>query len=592
MGESLRRFRRLPEYEPARRDTEVSSGLKRVAAGHAIRTAPTKRMRVSAEQEMDEMGCGADVGLMRGSTIVGRMSDFHRVLVESTMSPTPTQVTMQASVLRALAPLMYAGDWAVHKKAIKEHMRVTPESDRSVHVLECPRRFGKTLSSAQIAAMVLLSFEGIRMCVISTGDRVAGYFIQEVTNVLRQLSASGLGRPCKIEYTQKGIDVVFTDERGIKYRNTLLSVPAVVDSIRGITVQFWFADEANFMDPEIFYKIIFPLLKVGGTVLLCVSSPNSSSYGPSATLWNARMPNGELCVHRMNISLICEECNKRGMKDCPHNTHVVPQWHDAGVKGVIERLYANANGAYRQEIQGQMDAESIDAFDPVTFEHMAKPDHSAKWPSHIDVILVGFDPSGGGKLSNDAAAAVYLDNQTGKFIVSLILREAWAQYFHLCDHPHGIRVEFHVSRCTRYDIQLKPLGKIPHGAKRQTGRVRVEPLPHTVAKDDGPPHDHDHDGAGRPGHHHVLLDRAVAEPPQHVRERVRNRLAFFGERQLCQVLVCQVQRRSTSQNIEWVRWWRGLLTSRALVSHVRRPSRCMTVRPKVSRACRALRKEI
>ena len=411
-------FRRPPVYHPARASERPCVGLKRAASGLSLSTAPTKRLRLAAQESADAFGGGPDVAMMRGAAIVRRMTEFHQTLVRSNTSPTPAQVLMQSNVLRALTPLMFAADWAVHKNAIKEYMHVTPESDRSIHVFECPRRFGKTLSSAQIAAMVLLSFEGIRMCVISTGDRVAKYFIGEVATVLRQLTAAGMGRKGKIEYSQTHIDITFTDERGVSYKNTLISVPAVVDTVRGTTAQFFFADEANFMDMDIFFKVIFPLVQVSGTILLCASSPNSSTVGPSATLWNAKMPNGELCVHKICITLVCEACKKRGITTCPHNQHVLPPWHNAGIRTVIKRLYESAGDAYRQEILGDGSADSVDAFIPSTFEHLSNPARAVPFPSCIQVILVSFDPSGGSKFSNDSGAAVYLDDETGNFVVS------------------------------------------------------------------------------------------------------------------------------------------------------------------------------
>lgn len=559
--------RPLPVYQSAVAYEPQSRGLKRAAEDHTLHTACTKRQRTDAHSVSYRGRGGApDVATMRGAGIIRSMMEYHQMLVDSDTSPTPAQVMMQSSVLRALAPIIFAADWKVHGRAIKEYMGIQPGRDLPIWVFQCPRRFGKTLSSAQIAAMILMSFEGITMCVISTGQRIAEAFVGEVQTVLNNLVSRGTGRRCKIACAATGISVTFTDEKGVEYTNELISRPAVVDTIRGTTAQFFFADEANFMDIDIFFKVIFPLLRVMGTVLLCVSSPNSSSTGPSATLWNAKFRDGTSVVNRIDVTVVCPKCKERGVSDCPHNQSVVPPWHNQGVNEMIEALYKTAQGAYRQEILGLTDGESIDAFKPEMFDPLVDPLRRSVFPPCIRVVMFSFDPSGGSKLSDDAGAAVYLDEATGKFVVSrLVLLSGSSsarrtrngpQHCYLGKHQHHKRVELQVPRCGRQDrvkVSRRHLSQVSH---RCTPRVRAEPVGNAGVVHDCPPHERKHGHGSGPGHHDALLVHAVSKAVHELAVCFRNHLGPVRQRHLARVQVRKAQTWPSAQYVKYV--WDGI----------------------------------
>lgn len=347
----------------------------------------------------------------RGTIVLRRIVVNSRYLP---MEPSDLQTIMQNSMLRSLVPILYKTDFKTHKALIFKRLGLSMANARSKVAISCPRRFGKSVGVAMIVALALCHMEGVKVMVISTGDRIAKAFVKLVyANMPRIPGASPATR-----VTEKGMRVeIESVVDGAGVMNELISVPAVEDTVRGTTAQWIIVDEAAFVEPGVFDNVVYPLCSVNDSCLVCISSPPKEADNSFNAMFEKKLPNGSLVFEVVRVSTMCAACIEARRVACPHIADPRPHWQsDEG----IEELRALMSGnAFRREIAGSGENDDIKAFNMIDITHVFKTwkalytAQPVRPPAQVanpvrpayDFIFVGMDPSGGGTNSRTAITA-------------------------------------------------------------------------------------------------------------------------------------------------------------------------------------------
>lgn len=175
-------------------------------------------------------------------------------------------------------------------------------------------------------------------------------------------------------------------------------------------------EEAAFMPPPIFIKIVLPLLEVANAVLLMITTV-TNKYSLFHKVTEKRMPDtGEMIFNKLVIRLQCERCRKL-RKRCVHNLHLLPHWKSVGKFQINSVLYGEENEETRQQeslgITDESEGGFIEAWWIDRLQKEPRFRHNIEMPPNYVHICV--DPQAGGA-SGYAFTAVTLFQ--GRFIVS------------------------------------------------------------------------------------------------------------------------------------------------------------------------------
>lgn len=155
-------------------------------------------------------------------------------------------------------------------------------------------------------------------------------------------------------------------------------------------------EEASRLDEAVFKEVVLPLLAVQDTVMLAISTPMDENNFYSVML-EMKKPNGELLFNVLQITLLCDACQKEGKIECPHKNEL-PAWKSGERQEMIASLMANDRNLYIQENLGIVVKRDASAFDKAGVDRFADPSSHfsvASGPSP-PVLYVCIDPAGGG----------------------------------------------------------------------------------------------------------------------------------------------------------------------------------------------------
>ena len=89
-------------------------------------------------------------------------------------------------------------------------------------------------------------------------------------------------------------------------------------------------EEAAYVDPDFFYETVAPLLLVGVTSLICISTL-TSEINFYTRLFKMKDPiTGLPIFSQLQVVLACHACRDKGeAAQCKHMLHLVPQWQSS-----------------------------------------------------------------------------------------------------------------------------------------------------------------------------------------------------------------------------------------------------------------------
>ena len=154
-------------------------------------------------------------------------------------------------------------------------------------------------------------------------------------------------------------------------------------------------DEAAHIHPDLFYKVIAPILQMKNTALFALSSPEGSQNYFSKLI-NLKI-DGKPLFRICDCQMICEECRKLEREKQILCNHVkqTPPWLSKKRTGRLMLLYLSDPATAIKEYGGIIEDEFVPCFDRVLLQRMFNNPHIST-KSSPQYIYITIDPSGGG----------------------------------------------------------------------------------------------------------------------------------------------------------------------------------------------------
>lgn len=180
-------------------------------------------------------------------------------------------------------------------------------------------------------------------------------------------------------------------------------------------------DEAAHIDDKLFFKVIVPILTVGDTALLALSSPVDSSNHYSKLMNLRDEDTGEPFFEVVQCGQMCDHCKEfletdplRAMM-CDH-IKTIPPWLDGRKQRRMKQLYKLDPATGIQELTGIVTDAYQACFDSLLLDITFGMEPVQGIPSKPKMIFISTDPAGSGR-SDMAIASGYYD-AAGNFVVS------------------------------------------------------------------------------------------------------------------------------------------------------------------------------
>jgi hypothetical protein len=186
-------------------------------------------------------------------------------------------------------------------------------------------------------------------------------------------------------------------------------------------------EEASFIPPELFQTIIVPLLGVGGTAVLGISTPQGEDNYYSELVDLVDIYDNKPIFKTIHVRQACQACIDNDIADkCKHLRDQLPSWKPIGNQDKVEAIMGAANkDTFIRENQGVIKGSSSCVFRKKTIEKFAsRPFYEfTRKPS---IIYIGIDPSGGGDQSHYAFVSMAVENN--QYVVSFVCLFIFSRY--------------------------------------------------------------------------------------------------------------------------------------------------------------------
>jgi hypothetical protein len=102
-------------------------------------------------------------------------------------------------------------------------------------------------------------------------------------------------------------------------------------------------DEMAYIDPELFYEVILPLIGVNRTRILGISTPTGESHNFFQRMIELRYPNTDDPVFKtIIVELVCKRCKRLKLyHSCRHMMHKSPPWKGSEKMEITKLIYGD-----------------------------------------------------------------------------------------------------------------------------------------------------------------------------------------------------------------------------------------------------------
>lgn len=181
------------------------------------------------------------------------------------------------------------------------------------------------------------------------------------------------------------------------------------------------AEEAAFMPPDLYYKVIAPTLQTEGTCFIGITTLNEDPENFISVLKRLKMPDGQQIFHCIEIEMTCKRCKELGKEiTCNHKEGDKPWWLKQNRIESIEIIMKQGNEEdFMREIKGiQMDNSNIKVFDENLLNNLLINENQLiNLKEDPNFIIISIDPSGTGKCDYAISSCIY-ERHSSKMIVS------------------------------------------------------------------------------------------------------------------------------------------------------------------------------
>jgi hypothetical protein len=289
------------------------------------------------------------------------------------------QREIHVRLLAALMQTIFRGEASLYEPELRA--RYGFESiHQKAHAVMMSRRMGKTMASVLLCVAVLRHVENVTILIIANSFRAARLFNEQIALVLKEMGHTKLDPE-----NQECIGLRF----GPSDHRRVWALPGKsTDQLRGIGGNFVIIEEAAFVPLATIKQVVAPILRVGKTAILAIST-----LGNESNNYFNRIIKLDLFKSYV-ISLVCDDCLAAGIdKDtCPHRQDMVPPWHDKGMDTLMKALIDDED-TYAKEnlgIVGKRDVDSHVFGSDLVESFLRKPRHDL--PSPVRYIFMIVDP--------------------------------------------------------------------------------------------------------------------------------------------------------------------------------------------------------
>ncbi len=311
-----------------------------------------------------------------------RMQAIRKTLNELGYERSKMQRQFHDRFIQAVALHLYKDDPDVDLESI---MRMNGWNDLRQSVL-CltPRRFGKTTAVAMFVAAYAMCVPHSTQSIFSTGRRASQKLLQLIRDIIKKTPMASSIVKCNQEelILQFGFD-----------RRKIFSYPSHAKTLRGVGGDVLYLEEAAFLDLQVFYEIVVPLLEMETTALIAISTPQDKQnfYSEMFELKDAR---GDPFFRTIRVSLVCAACEEAGKgSECTHNQDLIPPWKSAAKLDMVRALYGDQKDLMERESMGQITQDANSVFNMSDVESLMQLQALDFTP---DYFFTAVDPTGGG----------------------------------------------------------------------------------------------------------------------------------------------------------------------------------------------------
>lgn len=172
-----------------------------------------------------------------------------------------------------------------------------------------------------------------------------------------------------------------------------------VGTTKGTGGDILILEEAAYVDPGFFYETVAPLLIVGRTSLLAISTLTSEINFYTRLIKMRDKATNKPMFTTICIELVCAKCKAEGkLTECVHLMHLVPQWQNSERHVRLHTIMQDRPDLIQSELAGLAFDSLQQAFRPEDIERCLQP---CKFTPEMDeMIYISIDPAAGGPQSD------------------------------------------------------------------------------------------------------------------------------------------------------------------------------------------------
>lgn len=107
------------------------------------------------------------------------------------------------------------------------------------------------------------------------------------------------------------------------------------------------------MSPEVFHKVVVPLLLIDETALLCITTISNDVDNHYDHLLNLQGSNGAPLLRQYKYSFVCPSCEAQGITvECKHMEHRIPKWQSMRKHKMVQAIMSSRKGDMERETLG------------------------------------------------------------------------------------------------------------------------------------------------------------------------------------------------------------------------------------------------
>jgi hypothetical protein len=189
-------------------------------------------------------------------------------------------------------------------------------------------------------------------------------------------------------------------------------------ALRGTGGGVLILEEAAYINPTLFKRVIIPLMLMDKVVVIGISSP-SGETNYCSQLVNCRRPDtGDLIFNTISIGLTCDDCIKWNPgEECDHVFKMLPDHRSEKNLTITKALLANDEDATKQELEGKVDSSTPFPLkkDIALFIKRNETKPAYRFQEKVQVLHSAIDPSGGGQQSD--WTIITIARESGQYII-------------------------------------------------------------------------------------------------------------------------------------------------------------------------------